>query len=604
MYLILAVLMLFTLTESVVRITASTQNTEVGGPIISDTMWTHVNSPYLVTENLEVWEDVTLTIEPGVVVRFDTAKKLQVRGTLVARGTASSPIVFTSNQTEPSAGDWGQIEFTDTSVDATFDSDGNYVSGSIVQNCIVEFAVYFPLDVPEGDAGAVQTSSASPLIDNCLFRENKMYDISASGTEGDPVFVTNNTVLGAPDSPGSQETAVGGIHATHAVISGNTIDGFRLAGITAARSVISKNLVQNSGTGIQGRNSTISENVVRNNSYSGITGPHLTILDNLIVGNGGHGIRVDIFTTIVGNTIRGNGPVDRGGGIWTEVEVYGSIENNIIEGNMAGDGGGIRASGVLPVIGNIIVGNMASEIGGGIIGGGPVTHNTIAFNTSGRQGAGAHYPVSSFEYNTVVGNRVTSQEVGMGAVALPGATSLHFNNLHDNEPHDVVVLGGGDVSGENNYWGTTESVNILQQVYDWYDDTSRGRLLYIPYLQEPDPAAPVPPPLNISAEFSDDSLTVQWDPLPSTTTGYGYKVYYDTDEPFAPYDGKGLAQGDSPVDVGSSAMLSLTGLNDDIYYVAVTAYDTLGRESWYSLPVTVDPATQDETYLPLILQGD
>ena len=57
--------------------------TEVDGPIISDTTWTLANSPYIVVANVEVWQGVTLTIQPGVVVKFNKDKLLQVNGTLI-----------------------------------------------------------------------------------------------------------------------------------------------------------------------------------------------------------------------------------------------------------------------------------------------------------------------------------------------------------------------------------------------------------------------------------------------------------------------------------------------------------------------------------------
>lgn len=84
-------------------------DTDVGGPIISDTTWTLTNSPYIVIANVEVWEGVTLTIEPGVTVKFDSEKKLQVNGELIAQGTAGNLITFTSNQASPAPDDWGNI---------------------------------------------------------------------------------------------------------------------------------------------------------------------------------------------------------------------------------------------------------------------------------------------------------------------------------------------------------------------------------------------------------------------------------------------------------------------------------------------------------------
>ena len=60
-------------------------------------------------------------------------------GELVAQGTSSSGITFTSAQDSKAAGDWGQIVFYDSSVDATYDGNGDYASGSIFEYCTVEY---------------------------------------------------------------------------------------------------------------------------------------------------------------------------------------------------------------------------------------------------------------------------------------------------------------------------------------------------------------------------------------------------------------------------------------------------------------------------------
>ena len=44
-------------------------STEVGGDLNSDTTWTVAGSPYLMTSNVTVKPNVTLTIEPGVLVQ-------------------------------------------------------------------------------------------------------------------------------------------------------------------------------------------------------------------------------------------------------------------------------------------------------------------------------------------------------------------------------------------------------------------------------------------------------------------------------------------------------------------------------------------------------
>ncbi|UCG68776.1 MAG: hypothetical protein JSV09_13380, partial [Thermoplasmata archaeon] len=80
--------------------------TVVSGYYYSDTIWTLANSPYIVTDDITIVPGVTLTIEPGVVVKFDGPYELVVDGYLIAQGTVTNNIVFTSNSTTPSVGDW------------------------------------------------------------------------------------------------------------------------------------------------------------------------------------------------------------------------------------------------------------------------------------------------------------------------------------------------------------------------------------------------------------------------------------------------------------------------------------------------------------------
>jgi hypothetical protein len=57
-------------------------------------------------------------------------------------------------------------------------------------------------------------------------------------------------------------------------------------------------------------------------------------------------------------------------------------------------------------------------------------------------------------------------------------------------------------------------------------------------------------------------------------------VYYDSDG-MPPYDGTGLNEGNSPIDVGPQTNFQLTGLDVGIA-VVVTVYDQVTQESWYS----------------------
>ena len=61
---------------------------------LSDTLstnqtWTVANSPYQLTDTVVIAQEVTLTIDPGVVVQFDAGVSLVVDGALVADGLST-----------------------------------------------------------------------------------------------------------------------------------------------------------------------------------------------------------------------------------------------------------------------------------------------------------------------------------------------------------------------------------------------------------------------------------------------------------------------------------------------------------------------------------
>ncbi len=89
--------------------TANAQ-TNFSGGIYNNTTWTLANSPYILTGPVVVFPNVTLTIEPGVVVKiqetsYNTSLQiyLELRGKLVAKGTITNPISFIPNSA-PSVG--------------------------------------------------------------------------------------------------------------------------------------------------------------------------------------------------------------------------------------------------------------------------------------------------------------------------------------------------------------------------------------------------------------------------------------------------------------------------------------------------------------------
>jgi pimeloyl-ACP methyl ester carboxylesterase len=81
--------------------------TSVRGEIKTPTVWTQANSPYVI-EGYGAYITSTLTIEPGVVVKFqsaDTYLSIYPTGSLTAQGTLEAPIVFTSYKDDAHGGD-------------------------------------------------------------------------------------------------------------------------------------------------------------------------------------------------------------------------------------------------------------------------------------------------------------------------------------------------------------------------------------------------------------------------------------------------------------------------------------------------------------------
>jgi len=124
--------------------------TDVSG-VISVDKWTLAGSPYIVTGDVTVDAGKTLTIDPGVVVKFNSGFSLKVLGNLTVSGTGTGAgsVIFTSSSASPALGSWGGIRFEPGS------------SGSL------SYA-----EVMYADTG-IDIYGTSPLITNCTIHNNE-----------------------------------------------------------------------------------------------------------------------------------------------------------------------------------------------------------------------------------------------------------------------------------------------------------------------------------------------------------------------------------------------------------------------------------------------
>lgn len=80
-------------------------STFVNANITENTTWVLDNSPYVVQNNIRVASAITLTINPGVIVKFDYGSSLSIKGIVNALGTSAEPIYFTSVYNDARGGD-------------------------------------------------------------------------------------------------------------------------------------------------------------------------------------------------------------------------------------------------------------------------------------------------------------------------------------------------------------------------------------------------------------------------------------------------------------------------------------------------------------------
>ncbi|MDD2634211.1 MAG: hypothetical protein PHW82_01780 [Bacteroidales bacterium] len=178
----------------------TTENTiEITGDITSPTLWT-ANKVYVINTTDFAIDNTTLTIEAGTVIKFknnNVATTILGEGRIIANGTSTLPIIFTSykddnnggdtngdgGNTIPAAGDWTNIDL-------------NGSTGSIFTHCKFLYGGYHnSLPAPTLNL----SSGTEATIDNCTFAfntggQNGYFYIGALHAESasNATIITNN----------------------------------------------------------------------------------------------------------------------------------------------------------------------------------------------------------------------------------------------------------------------------------------------------------------------------------------------------------------------------------------------------------------------------
>ncbi len=116
----------------------------------------HAQAAPLILDGGVLSPGVTLTVEPGVFVQMADGAAFHVHGTLIALGTAASPIVITSANASPAPGKWQYIAIDGPGADGTR----------------LDYVQMYYGSRSDGDNAMLSiTGGASPSIQNSLFAQ-------------------------------------------------------------------------------------------------------------------------------------------------------------------------------------------------------------------------------------------------------------------------------------------------------------------------------------------------------------------------------------------------------------------------------------------------
>ena len=441
--------------------------TTVSSNIITDTTWTKAGSPYLITQSIDVYPGVTLSIEPGVEITFDNGTDLEIFGSLIAFGTESDMITFSSGR---------GIFLRDEATPSTWDEDNGYVGGSIINYC-------------EINDGGLETHVDLCVLNSKIFgshRPNYGYSLVNHGIS----LIQNNDISGIYNYISGQST----------IIVNNTVSNSSKGIYNLARdvSIIDNTITQNGDTGIynSGHDVIINNNIIKDNSEQAFFQSH-SVAPTIMTVHGSSGIyNIQDDVEIDGNEITNNefcGIYDIG---------RATIKNNVIEDNSVTyeHGAGIYTSGGGEIVGNIITGNPCGIVNEGLasnIISNTVSNNnrvglsvkfgttgTIANNTITYNGGGGIHNWSTSSTIIIDSNEIRGN-TGYGIETFALLQSFTGNNIYDNTDYAFYFNGTTDQTATNNYWGTTNPSEIDAGIYDYWDDIRLGKVIYEPFATEP-----------------------------------------------------------------------------------------------------------------------
>ncbi len=347
--------------------------------------WTQSESPFIVTGNISVPTGDSLIINPGVDIIFEDNYTFLIWGKFKAVGALNDSIKFTVADTSGFYNNsnigWGGLSFF------------SFSAASELSYCIIEYSA---------DRGVFSTDPVNGVtLSDCMIRFNSNCGICASSGN----LLVTNTVISGNKGNGVEVDDFSEFYFDNFLIIGNGERG------------IAKNFFS-----------------FKSNYKSKVSGQKVFI-NGIVRNNAGGGISVEgeSSVTFTNLTIKNNGPVSQGGGVFIDGASY--FENVTVENNAADKGGGFYCSAT-PSDQTII------------------TNSSISNNTAQWKGGGVYGEVGNFKIlNSSISNNTSFD--GGGFYLTGGSVSPNFFDHQKLEMfNNHASHKGGAMYLYNQYWFT------------------------------------------------------------------------------------------------------------------------------------------------------
>lgn len=464
-----------------------------GGTISSSETWLAADNPHIIYRDVTVATGVTLTIEAGAEVYFNATYSIFVTGELLAIGTSSSYILFTSNLGTKAAGDWGTIQINSAMGPTTTE----------IQYSIIKYATTGITDlrgiditydyITENDRG-IYANSGTPSIDystivNSTYNgidwtgslpisyNGRITNSNISDNGGKGVYLMQN--VAPPIGHNTISSNDYGIYSVKSgpdihfnTISDNTHDGVYLEDFDSFNFSVRYNEIIDNAWGVVALRAT--PNIFNNNISSNLYGLFLDyspakIENNTINSNSNNGMYIEKSNqTIYNNDLIDNGQeaikyrfwkvtAPPGGDDTAFFQIVLDIQNNTITSDET------YAEGIMIENANMMI----------------INNSITDFDTTSNKGIELWWSNGTIQNNSIEDN-------SYGIFTSYGNPEIHGNNIANNADYGVYNMESNpDVSATYNWWDHASGPYHPISNPSGQGDTVSDYVTYDPWLTGP-----------------------------------------------------------------------------------------------------------------------